>query len=66
MKEYSGASKDAANKLVRGIDRMTCKHYSAKEKIRTVLNICERLDHPIGHLGFEPQTSRPSALILQI
>lgn len=33
----SGTSKDAADKLVRGIKRKTRKHYSAEEKIRVVL-----------------------------
>ena len=33
----SGASKDAADKLFRGIERKTRKQYSAEEKIRIVL-----------------------------
>ena len=33
----NGTSKDAADKLVRGIKRKTRKHYSAEEKIRIVL-----------------------------
>lgn len=33
----SGTSKDAADKLVKGIKRKTRKHYSAEEKIRIVL-----------------------------
>ncbi|MFC6689430.1 transposase, partial [Jhaorihella thermophila] len=33
----SGTSKDAADKLVRGIKRKTRKQYSAEEKIRIVL-----------------------------
>ena len=37
MNKTSGTSKDAADKLVRGIKRKTCKHYSAEEKIRIVL-----------------------------
>ena len=37
MNEKSGTSKDAADKLVRGIKRKTRKHYSAEEKIRVVL-----------------------------
>lgn len=37
MNKTSGASKDAADKLVRGIKRRTRKHYSAEEKIRIVL-----------------------------
>ncbi|MEO1563208.1 MAG: IS3 family transposase [Pseudomonadota bacterium] len=37
MNKKSGTSKDAADKLVRGIKRKTCKHYSAEEKIRIVL-----------------------------
>ena len=37
MNEKSGTSKDAADKLVRGIKRKTRKHYSAEEKIRIVL-----------------------------
>ena len=37
MNKKSGTSKDAADKLVRGIRRKTRKHYSAEEKIRFVL-----------------------------
>ena len=37
MNKRSGTSKDAADKLVRGIKRKTRKHYSAEEKIRIVL-----------------------------
>jgi len=37
MRQKSGTSKDAADKLVRGIKRKTRKHYSAEEKIRIVL-----------------------------
>ena len=37
MNKKSGTSKDAADKLVRGIKRKTRKHYSAEEKIRVVL-----------------------------
>ena len=37
MNKRSGTSKDAADKLVRGIIRKTRKHYSAEEKIRVVL-----------------------------
>ena len=37
MRQKSGTSKDAAGKLVRGIRRKTRQHYSAEEKIRTVL-----------------------------
>ena len=37
MRQKSGASKDAADRLVRGIKRKTRKHYSAEEKIRVVL-----------------------------
>ena len=37
MNKKSGTSKDAADKLVRGIKRKTHKHYSAEEKIRIVL-----------------------------
>ena len=37
MRQRSGASKDAADRLVRGIKRKTRKHYSAEEKIRIVL-----------------------------
>ncbi len=37
MKQTPGTSKDAADKLVRGIKRRTRKHYSAEEKIRIVL-----------------------------
>ena len=34
MNKRSGTSKEAADKLVRGIKRKTRKHYSAEEKIR--------------------------------
>ena len=37
MNKNSGTSKDAADKLVRGIKRKTRKHYSAEAKIRTFL-----------------------------
>ena len=37
MNQKSGTSKEAADKLVRGIKRKTRKHYSAEEKIRIVL-----------------------------
>ncbi|TMV07534.1 IS3 family transposase [Ruegeria sediminis] len=37
MNKKSGTSKDAAEKLVRGIKRKTRKQYSAEEKIRIVL-----------------------------
>jgi len=37
MRQKSGTSKDAADKLVRGIRRKTRKHCSAEEKIRIVL-----------------------------
>ena len=37
MRQKSGTSKDAADKLVRGIKRKTRKQYSAEEKIRIVL-----------------------------
>ena len=37
MNKKSGTSKDAADKLVRGIKRKIRKHYSAEEKIRVVL-----------------------------
>ena len=37
MNKKSGTSKDAADKLVRGIKRKTRKHYSVEEKIRIVL-----------------------------
>jgi transposase len=37
MNKTSGTSKDAADRLVRGIKRKTRKHYSAEEKIRVVL-----------------------------
>ena len=37
MRQKSGISKDAADRLVRGIKRKTRKHYSAEEKIRIVL-----------------------------
>jgi transposase len=36
MKKRSGTSKEATDKLVRGIKRKTRKHYSAEEKIRIV------------------------------
>ena len=37
MNQKSGPSKDAVDKLVRGIKRKTGKQYSAEEKIRVVL-----------------------------
>ena len=37
MNKKSGTSKDAVDRLVRGIRRKTRKHYSAEEKIRIVL-----------------------------
>ena len=37
MNKKSGTSKDAADKLVKGIRRKTRKQYSAEEKIRSVL-----------------------------
>lgn len=37
MNRKSGTSKNAADKLVKGIRRKTRKHYSAEEKIRIVL-----------------------------
>ncbi len=37
MNRKSGTSKDASDKLVRGIKRKTRKHYSAEEKIKIVL-----------------------------
>ena len=37
MNKTSGTSKDAADKLVKGIRRKTRKQYSAEEKIRIVL-----------------------------
>lgn len=37
LNKKSGTSKDAADKLVKGIKRKTRKHYSAEEKIRIVL-----------------------------
>jgi transposase len=37
MNKTFGTSKDAADKLVRGIKRKTRKHYSAEKKIRLVL-----------------------------
>jgi hypothetical protein len=37
MNKTPETSKDAADKLVRGIKRKTRKHYSAEEKIRIVL-----------------------------
>ena len=38
MNKKSGTSKDAADKLVKGIRRKTRKQYSAEEKIRIVLD----------------------------
>ena len=38
MNKRSGTSKDAADKLVRGIKHKTRKQYSAEEKIRIVLD----------------------------
>jgi transposase len=37
MKQKPGTSKDAADRLVKGIRRKTRKHYSSEEKIRIVL-----------------------------
>ena len=37
MNKKSGTSKDAADKLVRGIKRKSRKHYATEEKIRIVL-----------------------------
>lgn len=37
MNKKSGKSKNAADKLFRGIKRKTRKHYSAEKKIRIVL-----------------------------
>ena len=37
MRQKSGQSKAAADKVVKGICRKTRKHYSAEEKIRVVL-----------------------------
>ena len=37
MKRKPGTSKDAADRLVKGIRRKTRKHYSSEEKIRIVL-----------------------------
>lgn len=37
MNKKSGTSKDAADKLIKGIRRKARKHYSAEEKIRIVL-----------------------------
>ena len=37
MRQKSGQSKTAADKVVKGIRRKTRKHYSAEEKIRVVL-----------------------------
>lgn len=37
MNEKTGTSKNAADKLIKGIRRKTRKHYSAEEKIRIVL-----------------------------
>ena len=37
MRQKSGQSKAAADKVVKGIRRKTRKHYSAEEKIRIVL-----------------------------
>ena len=39
MNQKSGTSKDAADKLVKGIKRKTRKQYSAEEKIRIVLAV---------------------------
>ena len=36
MRQKSGQSKAAADKVVKGIRRKTRKHYSAEEKIRVV------------------------------
>ena len=47
MNKKSGTSKDAADKLVKGIRRKTRKQYSAEEKIRIVL---AGLREPVLHL----------------
>ncbi len=39
MNKKSGTSKDAADKLIKGIRRKTRKQYSAEEKIRIVLAV---------------------------
>jgi len=38
MRQKTRTSKDAVDRLVRGIKRKTRKHYSAEEKIRVVLS----------------------------
>lgn len=38
MRQKTRTSKDATDRLVRGIKRKTRKHYSAEEKIRVVLS----------------------------
>jgi hypothetical protein len=41
MNKKSGTSKDAADKLIKGIKRKTRKHYSAEEKIGQ--RVCDRI-----------------------
>ena len=49
MNKRSGTSKEAADKLVRGIKRKTRKHYSAEEKIRIVLaGLVQHYFYPIA------------------
>ena len=49
MNKKSGTSKDAADKLFRGIRRKTREHYSAEEKIR-IIPACLRGEESIAAL----------------
>ena len=53
MNQKSGTSKDAADKLVKGIKRKTRKQYSAEEKIGCVSKVVEiiRRRAPSGMIG---------------
>jgi len=58
MNKKSGTSKDAADKLVRGIKRKTRKHYSAEEKIRIVLAGLPSIQHQRDMLSVSTKAQR--------
>ena len=60
MNKKTGTSKDAADKLVKGIRRKTRKQYSAEEKIRIVLT-CLVLVRGRGNLPGSCSVSEPNA-----